>query len=1183
MPPLPSKDSSDLWGDLARCVADDAENFFAETSNEFAGKKVADSPTSEECAAEHFPEGPQDDEENRTYSRVARRTVQKGGIDRRNGDTALIAAARRGATQAVRALLEAGAQVNASSRRGESALDAATDASELSTAAALVLAKATVPDADDSLLRIATLAGDDALISALLASGSPALLARKPNKQFGEPPLLEDDEEAGATSCLLLAVRHPLKGVLNAYVNYFIQAGKHDELDAPHGTKRVTALMVASANARRDDASAVRQLLTAGTNFAAGDSRGRTSLHRAAASDARAAVEALAETARTRCDSTSHYRAFIDARELETSRTALHCAAAAAACAATAALLEAGADATVRDAANTTPLIIVASLQSNSSACKSKVGHAARDAIDVDDDFVTAEADSADATSVGAVGSLQQRDSTSSQHSTIMSKEQKTGLTRFELEAMTRAVADGDFSTCVELAERGNWPIDAPVELTGERATTLGDTPLVAAARRGDADAAVELLTKGKARVDARSASAESPLAIAAAKGNLNVCSALLHAGARPASELRDCGAQLLLAACRARDAPLVRKLLEVDEAYAGERTRPVYTSSHHMSEGHHDPLRLSDGTMASGTVSYLTRHFGGMASSGQVNASPRSVRPSDAQRKRTFEGEESARLNRGALRRALHAAASLADDDCVDAILSFVPSLSDLYSDVSPTAPAGILSKTPSIVTDDLASAGESGDDCAYLTQFPSVGDDREPALLAACRSNATACVTALTRERGALRAALDRERRCALHHAAALDRASLIEKLCGEDASLVSCRDSRGASSLHAAAAAGAGAAIGALLRHGADATLADAKSRTPRDVAIIRGRFDAAAQLDAMAAAIDDGDFDECARLANAGNFPIDWRSSATGDTALVAAARRGAPDAVSRLLSCGASVDARAEVPGHLRVRRTRQVHSDAQPSVPTSNEVAAKSGVTPLGAAAKAGHLDVCAALLAAGAEPTELSDRAANLLVAAVVANEPELVDALLSKGASAGAPESTPEDEEYAGWSSAGLGPARNGDDGEFEAEEDSMPDVRVGDQCGAFIVAVEVGTAEIVASFIKRAVEPGHLDVDATYGPKKMSAMHAAAVRGRPEVVRALLDAGAKVDALDADGRSALHHAAQGDHDDVLRVLVASGAHFRFKDHKGLTPLNVAQHAGAKSAESALLMAESVIRLDR
>jgi len=178
-------------------------------------------------------------------------------------------------------------------------------------------------------------------------------------------------------------------------------------------------------------------------------------------------------------------------------------------------------------------------------------------------------------------------------------------------------------------------------------------------------------------------------------------------------------------------------------------------------------------------------------------------------------------------------------------------------------------------------------------------------------------------------------------------------------------------------------------------------------------------------------------------------------------------------------------------------------------------------------------------LLAAGAAPTELPDRAASLLVAAVVANEPELVDALLAKGAA----------------SSQQQGP----------------------DEASAFLVAVEVGSYEIFQSFLKRAV---NLDINAGHGgAKRLTALHAAAARGRADVVKALIAANALVDPTDADGRTPLHHAAHGDHDDVLRVLVSAGAAIRHLDNDGLSPLKVAQAANARSAESALAMAESVI----
>uniref|UniRef100_A0A7S3K4I8 Uncharacterized protein n=1 Tax=Aureoumbra lagunensis TaxID=44058 RepID=A0A7S3K4I8_9STRA len=982
---LLSNKEVDVWGDLALCVAEEKSVEVIKKEDE----KWEDVLDNEDKA---ISKNVQYEDYDTVYACVSKRKKKVFcSLSRNNGDTALIAAARRGATEAVRALLGAGAQVNAISRKGESALEAATQAKELGAAAALVRAKAQINASDDSLLRVATLAGDHALVQALLASGAPPLL--NSNQSNEEIILLEDDEEIGATSCLLLAVRHPNPAILDAYIRYFREANKRTQLDAAHGARRITALMVAAANGIRDDARACRKLLEAGADFAARDANGRAPLHRAAAADARSAIEALAQAAKSRCESDGQYRAFIDARELGTLRSPLHCAAVACSAGAVAALLAAGADATGRDANDDIPLEVVPTADNISE-----------------------------------------------------NMQNKRNATLLELQIFARAVADGDLALCLQLAQRGNWPIDF----------FLDDTSLIAAARRGDIDSALILLgDQGKAKVDARNASGESALAVAAEKGHLSVCMVLLQAGATPGLELSDAGAQLLLQACRSRDAQLVAKLLEVDKQAPAPRTN-------HITNKGNKPI---------------------------TNQIPK-------------------KLSKSALRRALHAAASVADDECVAALLRSAPTR-DLCA-ASPPRP------------DERPD--EKDDDCVYLTQFPIAGDDREPALLAACRANATKCVVLLTRDRGALRTALDDERRCALHHAAATDRASLVEKLCGEDASLVSCRDFRGATPLHAAASAGAGAAIGALLRHGADATLADAKKRTPRDVAVLRNRPSAAAQLDAFSSAIDDGDFDECARLANSGNWPIDWRSSNTGDTALVAAARRGAPDAVSRLLACGASVDATA---------KTDQGQND----------------LTPLAAAALASHLDVCAALLAAGASPTELPDRGANLLIAAVVANEPELVDALLAKGASAAAVKI-------------------NASDNNDTADED---------RGSAFLVAVEVGSPKIVRSFIKMASD---LNIDFPHGSKHTTAIHAAAARGRAEIVKLLIDAGAKINPIDAEGRSPLHHAAQGDYDEVLRSLVKHKGNIRQVDKRGHTPLAVAQHAGSKSAEATLLMAESLIR---
>mmetsp|Transcript_33506 Transcript_33506/g.61257 ORF Transcript_33506/g.61257 Transcript_33506/m.61257 type:complete len:88 (-) Transcript_33506:369-632(-) len=55
---------------------------------------------------------------------------------------------------------------------------------------------------------------------------------------------------------------------------------------------------------------------------------------------------------------------------------------------------------------------------------------------------------------------------------------------------------------------------------------------------------------------------------------------------------------------------------------------------------------------------------------------------------------------------------------------------------------------------------------------------------------------------------------------------------------------------------------------------------------------------------------------------------------------------------------------------------------------------------------------------------------------------------------------------------------------------------------------------------------------------------ALHKAARVGSPDVVKALVDAEAEIDLVDADGRSALHHAAERGSAEMVKVLVDAKA---------------------------------------
>jgi ankyrin repeat protein len=83
----------------------------------------------------------------------------------------------------------------------------------------------------------------------------------------------------------------------------------------------------------------------------------------------------------------------------------------------------------------------------------------------------------------------------------------------------------------------------------------------------------------------------------------------------------------------------------------------------------------------------------------------------------------------------------------------------------------------------------------------------------------------------------------------------------------------------------------------------------------------------------------------------------------------------------------------------------------------------------------------------------------------------------------------------------------------------------------------------------------------------------LQAAADRGDVDALKALLAApAARVDALDADGRTALLHAVLAQRPAAVRLLLAAGADPGRADHAGLTPRQAAQ--GGANAEIAALL---------
>ena len=84
--------------------------------------------------------------------------------------------------------------------------------------------------------------------------------------------------------------------------------------------------------------------------------------------------------------------------------------------------------------------------------------------------------------------------------------------------------------------------------------------------------------------------------------------------------------------------------------------------------------------------------------------------------------------------------------------------------------------------------------------------------------------------------------------------------------------------------------------------------------------------------------------------------------------------------------------------------------------------------------------------------------------------------------------------------------------------------------------------------------------------FSPDGFTALHLAAFFGKPEIARALLDAGAPVDAYTTNdlANQPLHAAAAGRHLEVCRLLLGAGADVNATQHGGYTPLHESAQSG-------------------
>jgi ankyrin repeat protein len=410
------------------------------------------------------------------------------------------------------------------------------------------------------------------------------------------------------------------------------------------------------------------------------------------------------------------------------------------------------------------------------------------------------------------------------------------------------------------------------------------------------------------------------------------------------------------------------------------------------------------------------------------------------------------------------------------------------------------------------------------------------------------------------------------ALHWAVRQDDVPLADRLIKAGAN-VRAANRYGVTALYLASVNGRAPMIERLLEAGADANASSPEGETALMTAARTGSVEAARVLLAHGASVD----------AREG-----WR----GQTALMWAAAQNHAAMVRELLSNGADVNARSAVqtwerqnteeprekwlpPGGLTpllfAARQGSLES-ARVLVESGAEVNAAdpSGISPLLSAIINGHYDLAGLLLEKGADPNLGDVDGRTPLFAAVdmntmpVSNVPmpkvihnsitsfDLIGALLARGAHVNAQLTSQQ---------------------AYRAKLDRGTDTVLTTGSTPLLRAAKAGDVATVGVLLAKGADArlptragiNPLMIAAGLGTKEedltgRSKTEADAIR----TMTLLVDAGLDVNAVDTAGRTALHGAALQGYDQVVRWLVDRGARLDIRDKRELTPLDLAQGLG-------------------
>jgi ankyrin repeat protein len=127
---------------------------------------------------------------------------------------------------------------------------------------------------------------------------------------------------------------------------------------------------------------------------------------------------------------------------------------------------------------------------------------------------------------------------------------------------------------------------------------------------------------------------------------------------------------------------------------------------------------------------------------------------------------------------------------------------------------------------------------------------------------------------------------------------------------------------------------------------------------------------------------------------------------------------------------------------------------------------------------------------------------------------------------------------------------------------------DVNAKDKWGntSLYLAIRNDDSDIMNILIANGAE---VDIKHTRGETEETALHYAAITGRTEAVKLLLEAGANINDKNDKGQTALHLAVDSADGDIVELLLSKGADINAKDKQGHTPLYFAVNHDYKVAE--------------